>query len=82
MAVFDESGIVDNPDLGVDQGGSPLCQDMSHGFDFARGGGHELWEALVVDAEAFGHGVHGFSSAFQHQSLQVVAAGGALVLAG
>lgn len=36
----------------------------------------------MVDPEPVGHGLHGFSSAFQHQALEVVAAGGALVCAG
>lgn len=36
----------------------------------------------MVDPEAFGHGLHGFSSALQHQALEVVAAGGALACAG
>lgn len=35
----------------------------------------------MVDPKSFGHGLHGFASAFEHQSLEVEAAGGALVFA-
>lgn len=35
----------------------------------------------MVDPESFGHGLHGFASAFEHQSLEVEAAGGSLVFA-
>ena len=33
----------------------------------------------MVDPESFGHGLHGFSPALQHQPLEVVAGGGALI---
>ncbi len=33
----------------------------------------------MINAQSFGHGLHGFSPPLQHQPLEVVAGGGALV---
>lgn len=35
----------------------------------------------MINPEPFGHGLHGFPTSLQHQSLEVVAGGGALVCA-
>lgn len=57
-------------------------QHLTDGLDLPRGGRDELLESLMVDTQALSHGLHRFTSTLQHQPLQVVAAGDALVFAG
>lgn len=46
------------------------------------GEGGELLELLVVDARAFGHGLHGFALPVEHEPLQLEVSLCELVLAG
>lgn len=73
-------GSLDDPGLRVDQVDGCVRQDLPDRFDWPGGCGDELLEALVVHAQAHVQRLHGFTSAIEHESLQVEATGGSLIL--
>lgn len=58
-----------------------MRQDLADRFHWPGRGGNELLEALMVDPQAHGHRLHGFTSTIEHESLQVEATCGSLALA-
>ena len=81
-ALLGETGVVYDPSLGDDRFDGTAREPAADRLHRPGGGGRELLELLVIDAEALCHGLDRLAAPVKHQAPQIQGALGPLIRAG